>query len=948
MNGEFSSSSLGFIEELYLEYLKDPQLVAPEWQTFFAPYPRNGLAKRGTTQPQFQSFSLFNPPSQGSGFGVQGSDVFTEPRTPNPVPHADTDLQYKVGMLIRNYRVRGHILADLDPLDLVKPEVPQELEPAFYNFSDADMERVVMSGTMSGRPLRDVIERLKTTYSRSIGVQFMHIDEFEVRNWLQTRMEDSLNRLELSREQQLHILTKLTDAVVFEDFIQKKYVGVKSFSLQGGESLIPLLDLAVEKASSQGVDEIVFGMAHRGRLSVLANVIGKPARQIFREFDDADAQDNIGRGDVKYHLGYSRDKETSVGRKIHLSLSFNPSHLEFVNAVVMGRVRAKQDRFGDTERKRGLGIQIHGDAAFIGEGVVQETLNMSELPGYSIGGTLHVILNNQIGFTTGANQARSTTYASDVAKMLQSPIFHVNGEDPEAVAQVVNLAMDFREKFQRDVVIDMYCYRRFGHNETDEPTFTQPLMYEAIKRSKSVRESYLERVLALGQITREEADAIEAKCRADLELELSTARSQDYKPLVQAYGGLWQGYVGGREKDVPEVATSVEKERLVSLLGKLSTVPAAFNLNPKAKKVLDTRADMANGKALDWATAEALAFASLASEGHHIRMSGQDVERGTFSHRHAVLRDFKNEATYTPLAHLDAKQAGIEIVNSPLSENGVLGFEYGYSLDWPDGLILWEAQYGDFVNAAQVIIDQFISSGEDKWRRLSALTMLLPHGFEGGGPEHSSARLERFLTLCAEDNMQVMNLTTPAQYFHALRRQVKRPWRKPLVIMSPKSLLRHPKAVSSLEDLSQGTFRRILYDHNPEQSRRANPTNVKRILLCSGKVYYDLEQAREERKRDDIALLRLEQLYPLPQEEVSEALAPYGKDTPVVWVQEEPKNQGAWRYLWASWGPSVEGHPFSGIYRRASASPATGSGNSHKLEQAELIEKAFDLQYSSN
>jgi 2-oxoglutarate dehydrogenase E1 component len=941
MNGEFSSSSLAFVEELYLEYLKDPNLVAPEWQTYFASYPRNGLAKRGTLGPTFTAASLFNPGVSGSG-----GQVSAIPETRNLKPETqtldDTDLQYKVGMLIRNYRVRGHILADLDPLDLLKHETPEELKPEFYDLHDTDMNRIVMSGTMSGRPLGEIIERLKTTYCRSIGVQFMHIDEFAVRDWLQTRMEDSLNRLELSRNEQLRILTKLTDAVVFEDFVQKKYVGVKSFSLQGGESLIPLLDLAVEKAGAQGVDEIVFGMAHRGRLNVLANVIGKPARQIFREFDDADAQDNIGRGDVKYHLGYSRDMETSTGRKIHLSLSFNPSHLEFVNAVVTGRVRAKQDRFGDVERRRGLGIQIHGDAAFIGEGVVQEVLNMSELPGYSIGGTLHVILNNQIGFTTGAHQARSTTYASDVAKMLQSPVFHVNGEDPEAVAQVVNLAMDFREKFQRDIVIDMYCYRRFGHNETDEPTFTQPIMYEAIKRQKSVRASYLERVLALGQITREEADKIEAKCRADLELELSTARGQDYKPLVQAYGGIWQGYQGGREKDVPEVPTSIEKEKLTSLLGKLSTVPADFNINPKAKKVLDTRAEMAKEKPLDWATAEAVAFASLVTEGHRIRMSGQDVERGTFSHRHAVLRDLKNESTYMPLAHLDEKQASIEIVNSPLSENGVLGFEYGYSLDWPEGLTIWEAQYGDFVNAAQVIVDQFISSGEDKWRRLSALTMLLPHGFEGGGPEHSSARLERFLSLCAEDNMQVMNLTTPAQYFHALRRQVKRPWRKPLVIMSPKSLLRHPKAVSTLEDLSQGAFRRILYDQSTD------PKNVKRILICSGKVYYDLAQAREERKRDDIAILRLEQLYPIPQTELSEALAPYGKDVPVLWVQEEPKNQGAWWYLRAAWGYLVDGHGFSGIYRRGSASPATGSGNSHKLEQAELIEKAFDLSYSSN
>ncbi|MGL4610071.1 MAG: 2-oxoglutarate dehydrogenase E1 component [Trueperaceae bacterium] len=935
MNGDFSSSSLAFIEEIYLEYLKDPKSVDPAWHDYFASYPRNGLAKRESLGPTFSATSLFNP-SGVLGFMGQASAT-TAPRSPRTETLEDTDLQFKVGMLIRNYRVRGHILADLDPLDLQKPEMPEELKPEFYGLGEADMDRIVQSGTMSGLPLREIIERLQTTYCRGIGVQFMHIDEYPVRDWLQTRMEDSLNKLGLSRTEQLRILTKLTDAVVFEDFIQKKYVGVKSFSLQGGESLIPLLDLAVEKAGAQGVDEIVFGMAHRGRLNVLTNIVGKPARQIFREFDDADAKENMGRGDVKYHLGYSRDMETSTGKKIHLSLSFNPSHLEFVNAVVMGRVRAKQDRFGDTTRKRGLGIVIHGDAAFIGEGVVQETLNMSELPGYSIGGTLHVILNNQVGFTTGVAQARSTTYASDVAKMLQSPIFHVNGEDPEAVAQVVNLAMDFREKYQRDVVIDMYCYRRFGHNETDEPAFTQPIMYEAIKRQKSVRASYLERVLALGQITKEEADTIEAKCRADLETELTTARGQDYKPLVQAYGGLWQGYAGGREKDVADVVTAIEQTSLVSLLEKLSSVPSDFNINVKVKKVLDARLDMSRGKALDWATAEALAFASLATEGHHVRMSGQDVERGTFSHRHAVLRDMKNESTYVPLEHLDANQGSVEIVNSPLSENGVLGFEYGYSLDWPDGLVLWEAQYGDFVNAAQVIVDQFISSGEDKWRRLSALTLLLPHGFEGGGPEHSSARLERFLSLCAEDNMQIMNLTTPAQYFHALRRQVKKPWRKPLVMMSPKSLLRHPKAVSDLAELAKGSFRRILGDDT------VSPKKVKRILMCSGKVYYDLVNACEEQKRGDVAILRLEQLYPLSQTELSTALSPYSVDIPVVWVQEEPSNQGAWWYLLNRWTTNVEGHPFSGIYRRASASPATGSGNSHKLEQAELMAKAFDL-----
>lgn len=918
------NSSLGFAEDLYLEYLKNPDAVTPEWQAYFKDIPKNGLANRGSLGPSFKPASLFHTTAKSV---VQTASA------------EDTDLQYKVGMLIRNYRVRGHIVANLDPLGFRKHEMPRELLPEHYDFSEADMSRIIQSGPMAGRSLLEVFERLRETYSRSIGAQFMHIDDIHLREWLQERMENSLNRLELSRDQQFRILNKLTDAVVFEDFIQKKYVGVKSFSLTGAESLIPLLDLAVEKAAEQGVLEIVFGMAHRGRLNVLTNILGKPPRQIFREFDDADAADNIGRGDVKYHLGYSRDASTTSGKKIHLSLSFNPSHLEYVNAVVMGRVRAKQDRVGDDERRKGLGILIHGDAAFIGEGVVQETLNMSELEGYKVGGILHVILNNQIGFTTSPSQGRSTDYASDVAKMLQSPIFHVNGEDPEAVAQVVNIAMDFRAEFKRDVVIDMYAYRRFGHNESDEPAFTQPLMYEAIKSRKSVREAYLERLAELGEISREEADALEAARRESLENELREARAKDYRPSYQAFQGIWDGYYGGLDAQTPESDTSVPEAKLQELLRKQSQFPEGFTPNGKILRLLSQRAEMAKAeKPIDWAMGEALAFASLATEGVHIRMTGQDVERGTFSHRHAVLHDAVNSERYMPLQHLSPEQARVDIYNSPLSENGVLGFEYGYSLDWPDGLTLWEAQFGDFANAAQVIFDQFICSGEDKWRRLSALVTLLPHGFEGAGPEHSSARLERFLNLCAEDNMQVMNFTTPANYFHALRRQVVRKWRKPMIVMSPKSLLRHPKAVSELKAFSEGRFQKVIHS-------KADPKKVKRVLLCSGKIYYDLAQKREETKmRDEVAIIRLEQLYPMPEKELREALEPYKATVPLLWVQEEPKNMGAWRHYRAEWGMSFAGHAFSGIYREESASPATGSGNSHKLEQASLMEAAFDTR----
>ena len=590
--------------------------------------------------------------------------------------------------------------------------------------------------------LREILDCLRNTYCRSIGVQFMHIDDLSTRRWLQERMEGTENRLKLGRDEQIRILTRLTDAVIFEEFIRKKFIGAKSFSLEGGESLIPLLELAIERGAEEGLDEIVLAMAHRGRLNVLANIIGKSPREIFREFEDSDPELYLGRGDVKYHLGYSNDWRTASGRKVHLSLCFNPSHLEFVNPVAVGRMRAKQDRVGDRERKRGMVLLIHGDASFAGEGGIQETLNLSQLDGYTVGGTLHVIVNNQIGFTTSPSEYRSTPYTTDVAKMLQSPIFHVNGEDPEAVARVVQLSMDFRRTFKRDVVIDMYCYRRLGHNEGDEPTFTQPVLYRAIERRKPVREGYLEHLLALGEVTREEADGIAARRREHLEKELSEARKEEYVPHPQTLSGVWEGYHGGPERRRDRSRDRSGSRAPSSLLQVQTHLPEGFHSHPKIERGIRLRREMAEGKRpLDWSVAEALAFASLATEGVRVRLTGQDTARGTFSQRHAVLHDFENGQLYVPLQHLSTDQATVEIYNSPLSELAALGFEYGYSLDCPDGLILWEAQFGDFYNAAQVIVDQFIASAEDKWRRLSGLVLLLPHGFEGMGPEHSSARL---------------------------------------------------------------------------------------------------------------------------------------------------------------------------------------------------------------
>ncbi len=922
-----NSMSLGYVEELYAEYLRDPKSVSADWRRYFKQL-GNGAGGAPRLGPSFRPASVFNPPSR----------VHAEP-TASVRELEMALLQDRFDQLVRAYRVRGHLVANIDPLGMPRPHLP-ELDPEYYGFTAADMDRPFSTATIGGPDvvtLRGILERLRNTYCRSIGVQYMHIDDLSVRQWLQDRMEATENRIKLSRDEQLRILTRLTDATIFEEFIQKRFTGAKSFSLEGAESLIPLLDLTIEKAGDQRIREMVLGMAHRGRLNVLANIIGKSPQEIFREFADLDPKLHLGRGDVKYHLGYSGDWTTAAGSKVHLSLCFNPSHLEFVDPVAIGRTRAKQDRFGDTKRQHSMTLLIHGDAAFAGEGIIQETLNLSQLEGYKTGGTMHVVVNNQIGFVTSPTEGRSSTYATDVARMLQIPIFHVNGEDPEAVAFVVRLTMDFRLQFQRDVVIDMYCYRRRGHNESDEPSFTHPVMYRAIQDRKNVRDNYLDRLLQLGEIAREEAAQIAERQTKKLDEELSVARSERFAARPEAHPGVWKNYVGGRESEVAEADTTIDREKLAALLEAQTQVPADFGPHPKIHKLLEARREMAVGKRpLDWAAAEAVALASLAEAGYRVRLSGQDTARGTFSQRHAVLHDFRDGHSYTPLQHLSPGQAPVEIINSPLSEAGVLGFEYGYSLDCPNGLVAWEAQFGDFVNAAQVIVDQFIASAETKWNRLSGIVLLLPHGFEGMGPEHSSARLERFLELASANNMQIIQPTTPAQYFHALRRQVLRLWRKPLVVMTPKSLLRHPQAVSSLEECASGEFQRVIPDVQPDRP------NVEGVLLCSGKLYYELDREREERARADVAIVRLEQFYPVPMEQLRAALAPYRDGTPVYWVQEEPENMGAWRFLLARFGGELfDRLPFSSVFRRASPSPATGSASSHKMEQKELLMQAF-------
>ena len=915
MNSLIDPANLNYLEDLYEAYKNNPASVDAAWQAYFR--------------------ELGQDRASSNGHGARGP-VAANPSAKTPQSSMGSTLVDQLNAMTGSFRRLGHRAARLDPLSRHKTQLP-ELEPAFFGFTPERMDQLFPPvGLHWSAPLRlrEIVERLKSAYCGSTGIEFMHIEDRAIREWLEERIESGEHLLVRDKSARRKILKHLIEAATFEEFIRGQFVGAKSFSLEGSESLIALLKFAIEKTAREGTREIVLAMAHRGRLNVLVNVVGKKPREVFREFIDASGSGDSG-GDVKYHLGYSGDFEVPGGQKLHLSLCFNPSHLEFVNAVALGRVRAKQDRSGDAQRQRGMALLIHGDAAFAGEGITQETLNFSELPAYRVGGALHVIVNNQIGFTTPPNETRSSGYASDIGKMLQIPIFHVNGDDPEAVEQAAAFALDFRRRFARDAVIDLTCYRRFGHNEGDEPAFTQPVLYQAIARHPPIHELYLRRLVEENAISRAEAEPIGAKYRALLEKELASAQSEAPPVPLDGYGGIWSGYSGGPESEV-ETGTAVPESQLTELLEAQTRFPADFHPHPKILRAVAARRDMAAGKRpLDWAAAEALAFASLSLAGTRVRLSGQDTARGTFSQRHAVLHDIETGREYVPLQHLAPRQAPVEIYNSPLSEAGVLGFEYGYSLDYPDAWVGWEAQFGDFVNAAQVIVDQFITSAEEKWRRLSGLVLLLPHGFEGMGPEHSSARMERFLQLCARDNLQIVYPTTPAQYFHVLRRQALRSWRKPLVIMTPKSLLRHRASVSALGDFSQGVFKTVIAD--------SGATQAKRILLCSGKIYYDLASHRERTNRDDTPIVRIEQLYPIPRDALAAALDRYPEGTPAVWVQEEPVNMGAACFWSLQFGARLlHRFPFSIVARPAAASPATGSASRHREQQEKLLTEAFD------
>ena len=920
------------LEALLQSYRRDPKSVDAAWHPLFAQMTQEGVGKGtapGGGGNLFRSTSLTAAAPAGT---AQGQPVGTG-------EGESLKKQERVDALIRAYRSRGHRIAQIDPLGR-RPTSHPELELGHHGLSDADLDTQFSARSIGGTTmsLRDIVAHLRATYCRTIGVQFMHIDDGEIRHWLQQRMEAEQNHATLSREQQLQILTKLTDAEVFEQFVHRKFLGARRFSLEGGETLLPLLETAIDEGAEHGVREVVIGMAHRGRLNVLVNTVGKPARKMFMEFADEDPYLKPGRGDVKYHLGYSGDRTTRKGHKVHLSLCFNPSHLGFVAPVAAGRVRAKQARRQDAAREQVLCLCIHGDAAFAGQGTTQELLNMSQLPGYDVGGTVHVLVNNQVGFTTPPELGRSTPYATDVARMLEVPIFHVNGEDPESVTQVVRLAMAFRAKFHRDVIIDMYCYRRLGHNESDEPAFTQPVMSQWIAKQPSVRAEYVQNLIKLGGVTEAEAEQIAQRSTARLEEGLQEAKQakDGKKESGHEHAGYWAPYVGERAK--ADYTTAVARETLEDLLTRAAQVPSDFTPHPKLVKLLEQRREMARGeRPLDWGGGEALAFATLLSEGAPLRLSGQDCGRGTFSHRHAVLHDVGDGHRYIPLAHLGEDQGKVEIWDSPLSESAVLGFDYGVSLDTPEGLTLWEAQFGDFANGAQVIIDQFIASGEAKWQRNSGITLLLPHGFEGAGSEHSSARLERFLTLAAEDNLQVCYPTTPAQMFHLLRRQVRRAVRKPLVVLTPKSLLRHPMATSTLDELSSGGFAPVLDEVDAKVKKAAE-----RVLVCSGKVYYDLLAARQAQKGGKpCAIVRLEQLYPALEDHLVPVLAGYKKVREFVWVQEEPLNQGAWPYLRLLGDKLGGSHALQVVAREAAAAPACGSASRHKLEQEDLIKRAL-------
>jgi 2-oxoglutarate decarboxylase len=864
----------------------------------------------------------------------------------NAARYAEIAKEAGIIQMINAYRVRGHLIADFDPLG-AEPSYHPELDPETYGLTVWDLDREFLTGTLGeaigeGGPkpvatLREILETLRQTYCGKIGCEYMNIQVPEQKRWLQQRMEPEVNNWPLERETRVRILRNLIEAEEFEHFLHSRFVGQKRFALEGGEAAMAILEEIVERASGRNVHEIVIGMAHRGRLNILANVVGKDVKQIFSEFEgEIDPASTQGSGDVKYHLGATIVRQTDNGREIVISVSPNPSHLEAVDPVVEGIVRPKQDRLGDTARERVIPLLIHGDAAFAGQGVVAETLNLSQLEGYSTGGTIHLIINNQIGFTTLPDESRSTPYSTDVARGVQAPIFHVNGDDPEAAIRVVQIAFDYRQQFKKDVVIDMICYRRHGHNEGDDPSYTQPLLYRKIKEHPSVATLYTERLAREGVVSREEAQAMRKAVAARLSEAYDAVQKRAERYELQELSAVPVEDVGGF---CPR--TAVNRQVLERVTRGLGNFPPNFHLHPKLRGFVDRRRDaLEKGGPIDWAFGEALAFGTLVLEGTAVRLSGQDSGRGTFSQRHLAFYDSETARSYVPLQHISPDQARFDVYDSSLSEYAVLGFEFGYSLADPLTLVIWEAQFGDFANGAQIMIDQFISCAESKWGQPSGLVLLLPHGFEGQGPEHSSARIERFLTLCAENNMQVVNCTTPAQYFHVLRRQMyggpdRRGTRKPLVVFTPKSLLRHPRATSSVQEFTGAGFVEVIGEAGETETAQ-----VSRVVFCSGKIYYDLLAARDERKAAHVALVRMEQLYPFASDQVSDILARYSATAEVVWAQEEPRNMGPWRFMHEHIQPLLDGtrRELRYVGRPESASPATGSGKRHQQEQAEIVE----------
>jgi 2-oxoglutarate dehydrogenase E1 component len=972
-------SNARYIEDLYARYEADPAAVDAEWRLFFQSLKDDARdvaeSARGASwgRPDW-------PPADGGEFAqaeewaearhTLGGKVKAKAQTKGvelsaaDVERATRD-SIRALMLIRAYRARGHFHANLDPLGLTPPHNEEELDPSTYGFTEADLDRPIFLDKVLGLEfgtLREIIAILRRTYCQTLGVEFLHISDGAQKGWIQERIEGPDKEITFTREGKRAILNKLVEAEGFEKFCDLKFTGTKRFGLDGAESTIPALEQIIKRGGALGVREIVIGMPHRGRLNVLAQVMAKPHRAIFHEFKGGSATPNEveGSGDVKYHLGASSDREFD-NNTVHLSLTANPSHLEIVDPVVLGKVRAKQDQHhcSPEDRTCVMPLLIHGDAAFAGQGVVAECFGLSGLRGHRTGGSLHFIVNNQIGFTTNPRYARSSPYPSDVAKMIEAPIFHVNGDDPEAVVFAAKVGTEFRQKFQKPVVIDMFCYRRHGHNEGDEPSFTQPLMYKAVAHHPGTLEIYAKKLVAEGVVTDGEVEKMKADWRARLDAELEAA--QNYRANKADWlDGRWAGFKSAADSDDPRRGrTGVEIATLKDIGRKITTLAPDFHLHRTLQRFLENRRkSIESGENIDWATAEALAFCSLLLDGHRVRLSGQDSERGTFSQRHAVLFDQETEKRYTPFNHLADGQARFEVINSMLSEEAVLGFEYGYSLAEPNALTMWEAQFGDFANGAQVVFDQFISSGERKWLRMSGLVCLLPHGYEGQGPEHSSARLERFLQMCAEDNMQVANCTTPANYFHILRRQLRRDFRKPLVLMTPKSLLRHKRAVSRLDEMGpETTFHRLLWDdaqmsasHVVGEGRQdaielAADDKIRRVVLCSGKVYFDLYDEREKRSIDDIYLLRIEQLYPFPTKALMMELTRF-KQAEIVWCQEEPRNMGGWVFvdIFLEWvlnqiGAKHRRARYAG--RPASASTAVGQMSLHLGQLKRLLDEAL-------